>query len=237
MGILNDKQLYYALVDIDGTIKDLVKESTNALEKTMQYMGNVNLTNRGKFVLWLNKISMYIVKLGILPTNKFMQNILMSAYSLILFKNPKIFTTRYFEEYNKEEVFLGDTNKIIEKLYNKDLVVCMLSKNNQNKNILEKNQQSAETKNFAKYVATVCIANNNIIKYFLYKSFMKKRNIYDVEVVIIGDNFFDDVLPAMFLGTKVVWCNKYNSKLKQKLIFFLKFFTKKVLEENEIKDI
>lgn len=236
MAKLNDINLYYALVDVDGTIKDLVKESTNALEKAMEYMGRVNTKRRGKFVLWLNKFNMYIVKLGILPTNKFMQNILISAYALLLFKSPKKFVSKYFEVYNKEEVFFDDAKDIVETLYNKDLVVCVLSKNMQNQSILDARKYTESTK-FLKYISKTYIGEKVTAKYFLYKSFMRNRCIFNYEVVIVGDNFIDDILPAMLLGTKVVWCNKYNSKLKQFFIAILKFFSKKVFDERQISEL
>jgi len=229
MSILNNVDLYLAMVDIDGTIKDLVKENTNALIHTMEKMGNINLKLRGKFVLGINKINMYFVKTGLLPTNSFMQKTLLFLYSILLFKKYEIFKQIYFEEYNKENVFFDCAEEMMDNLYSSKLNAYLVTKNRQNKRML-----NLKNNYIVRDIHRVIIGKKNITKYSVFKSFLSNRYINYREVLIVGDNFWDDVLPALLLGTTVVWCNMYKSRLKNIVINILKIFFKNIKHDSEL---
>lgn len=229
MSILNNVDLYLAMVDIDGTIKDLVEETTNALIRTMESMGNINLKLRGKFVLCVNKINMYFVKTGLLPTNSFMQKTLLLFYSILLLKKYEKFKNKYFEEYNKENVFFECAEEMIDNLHNSQLNVYLVTKNRQNKRILQLKNTS-----IVKDISKIIIGRRNVTKYSVFKSFLSNRYIHKDDVLIVGDNFWDDVLPALLLGTTVVWCNMYKSKLKWCIIKILKLFFRNIKEDSEL---
>ena len=62
------------IFDIDGTLKDLCLEHTNAVKSTLCRFGVNKFKQR--LVLALNKLGMYLVKLGFIPTNQSKQNFL-----------------------------------------------------------------------------------------------------------------------------------------------------------------
>lgn len=229
MHVLDTTNLYLAAVDIDGTLKDLAQENTSALIKTMKSMGNVNLKLRGKFVLWINKINMYFVKTGLLPTNSFMQKTLLFLYSILLFKNYETFKKRYFKAYNKENMFFESAETIIDKLEDKGLKVYLVTKNRQNKRILQ-----VTDKTIANRIERLIIGRKRTSKYVVYKSFISSRGISKNEVLIIGDNFWDDVLPAILLRATVIWCNMYNSKFKAIVINIFKLIFKNIKDESKL---
>lgn len=229
MGVLNNIKLYFALVDIDGTLKDLVKENTTALINAMKRMNNIHLTKRGKFVLWINRCNMHFVKTGMLPTNCLMQNVLLFIYSSLLFKNYNVFKKVYFEEYNKENIFFECAEEMIQNLTDNDFILYLVTKNKQNKRMLK-----LKDKDIIKSIRRIVVGRRKVSKYQLYKSFMSNKLICKDEVLIIGDNFWDDVLPGLLLGSTVVWCNMYNSKLKKLVINILKLFFRNVRDEKEL---
>ena len=225
----NKNKIYTALIDIDGTIKDLVKENNMALVYTMKKMGQVNLTLRGKFVLWINRINMYLVKTGLLPTNKFMQNILIWLYSVLLFKDYAEFKKNYFEAYNKRNIFFKDAEQMMKDVYYNNTSIFLISQNIQNANITTCEKNEFKYSKIMRYVMQVITSPKNIMKYYMYKSFIEDNGIDKNHTVIIGDNFWDDILPGILLGTNVVWCNKYDSKLKNMAIKVLRNIYKKTM--------
>lgn len=229
MSILEDINLFMATVDIDGTIKDLAKENTNALTSVMKKMGNLHLTLRGKFVLWINKVNMYFVKTGLLPTNSFMRDILLFVYSAFLLKNHKNFKRLYFKEYNKENVFFERAEDMIQNIIDSGLIVYLITKNSQNRRIM-----ALKDNNIVKKKLKLIIGNKKTTKYAVYRSFISNKFLQENELLIVGDNFWDDVLPGIFLGATVVWCNMYNSKLKKVVINILKLFFRKIKDDREL---
>jgi len=47
-----------------------------------------------------------------------------------------------------------------------------------------------------------------------YKALFTRLNVDKNQVLIIGDNFFDDLYTARILGVRCLLVNNYNSKLK-----------------------
>lgn len=225
----NNNKIYTALIDIDGTIKDLAKENNIALVYAMRKMGQVNLTLRGRFVLWINRINMFLVKTGLLPTNKFMQSVLICIYSVLLFKKYEDFKDNYFEAYNKRHIFFKDAEKMIKDIYYNNTNIFLISQNIQNANIATCEKNEVKHSKIMRYVMKVITSQKITMKYYIYKSFIEDNLIDKNHTVIIGDNLWDDILPAIILGTNVVWCNKYNSKIKNMAIKVLKGVYKKTM--------
>ena len=228
MSVLNSN-LLIAAIDIDGTIKDLVVENTNALVSTLKRMNNMHNSKRGKFVLWINKINMWFIKTGMLPTNSFMQNILLFIYSVLLLKKYNVFKKIYFKEYNKENIFFECSDDIIQNIIASDFKVYLITKNNQNKRMLK-----LKDNNIIKNTQKIIVGNKKLSKYSMYKAFIYTKRISKNHVLIIGDNFWDDVLPGLLLGLTVVWCNMYNSKFKKLAINILKLFFRNIRNEREL---
>lgn len=225
MSIYN-KNISVVLMDIDGTVKDLVKENTDALIRTMKRLDNVHKTIRGRLVLGINKVNMYLVKTGLLPTNRTMQNILLHIYSFMTFKSFKKFKSVYFKEYNREHIFFDNSKDTLRYIYDNDMRMYFVTKNEQNESILG----CEELKEF-RYKMKLIVGKSGITKYSVYKDFMRKRGFRKYEVLMVGDNLFDDVIPAILLGINVVWCDMYGCRLKRFVLNILRIFTKKVIRE------
>lgn len=225
MSIYN-KNISVVLMDIDGTVKDLVKENTDALIRTMKKLNNVDETIRGKLVFGVNKVNMYLVKTGLLPTNYTMQNILLHIYSFMTFKSFKRFKSVYFKEYNREHIFFDNSKDTLRYIYDNDMRMYFVTKNEQNESILG----CEELKEF-RYKMKLIVGKSGITKYSVYKEFMRKRGFRKYEVLMVGDNLFDDVIPAILLGINVVWCDMYDCRLKRIVLNILRIFTKKVIKE------
>lgn len=225
MSIYN-KNISVVLMDIDGTVKDLVKENTDALIRTMKRLDNVHKTIRGRLALGINKVNMYLVKTGLLPTNRTMQNILLHIYSFMTFKSFKKFKSVYFKEYNREHIFFDNSKDTLRYIYDNDMRMYFVTKNEQNESILG----CEELKEF-RYKMKLIVGKSGITKYSVYKDFMRKRGFRKYEVLMVGDNLFDDVIPAILLGINVVWCDMYGCRLKRFVLNILRIFTKKVIKE------
>ena len=98
------------------------------------------------------------------------------------------------------------------------------------------NEFSSEIDKSTIYRQLIKLENKNMLrKTFnsnknIYKSFIEEQNIDKNYAVIIGDNFWDDILPGILLGVNVIWCNKYNSKIKKQAISILKLFFRNIKE-------
>ena len=217
------------MLDIDGTIKDLVKENTNALIYTMKIMNRVDLKLRGKFVLWINKINMYLVKTGFLPTNGLMQRILLLFYSILLLKKYNKFRNIYFDEYNKKDIFFDCVDKKMKELYANRKSLYLVTKNIQNENILK-----YESLNM---ISRLVVETKKRIKYYTYRDLIEELDVAKENIIIVGDNFWDDVLPALILDLNVIWCNMYNCNLKKIAIKILGSICRKISYCNSIKEI
>lgn len=225
--VLNNKNII--MLDIDGTIKDLVEENTDALIYTMKALNRVDIKLRGKLVLRLNKIITYFIKTGLLPTNSFMQYILLLIYSVLLLKSYSQFKTVYFKRYNEINIFFNGVNKKIEELYGKDKKIYLVTKNVQNRNILKCSDLNV--------ISKLIISENKKSKYYMYNQIMTEFKLSKDSIVIVGDNLWDDVIPALVLGVNVIWCNMYSCKLKQIAIKILCVINKKVLSCDNINRI
>lgn len=236
MNTLDNVFLYASMIDIDGTLKDLVSENNEALLNTLRIMGDIDSKCRGKFILYINRINMYFVKTGLLPTNEIMQKILILFYSFIAFKKYKEFKKIYFEEYNKQNIFFEDSETMLKNIKEHQLRLYLVTKNTQNSNILSielYNKNNLIIREYLK-ISKVIIAQNKGAKYYMYKQFMKDKDFKSDDVIIIGDNLWDDILPAILLKTKVIWCNMYKSKFKKILISIFKKFFNNIKDERDL---
>ena len=81
MQILKNINSKLVILDIDGTLKDLCKEHTNALRVVLQHFNVSGL--RKKAIFALNRLAMYVVKTGLISTNHSKQNFLIKIYAAI----------------------------------------------------------------------------------------------------------------------------------------------------------
>lgn len=186
--------------DIDGTLKDLCKEHTNAVKLTLKQfeVGKV----KSKAILALNKIAMFLVKIGLLPTNHSKQNFLLKVYALIAGVRLIDFYDQYFENYTRELCLFDEVYELLTSL-NKERQVYFATINKQNYNLEECGIPQERI-----------MYTEGAFKVATYNKLLKSINAQRDDVIIVGDNFFDDFVSAKHLGVKCLLVNRYNSKLK-----------------------
>lgn len=196
------------LLDIDGTIKDLVKEHQTALRIT------VNGFNRGKnlrsrLVFFLDKIAMSFVKSGILSTNRDRQEFLLGLYAIILGKSISEFRNLYDTFYNDKAIVFKGIKELLEEVGSKKKL-CFITVNGQNLNI---------EKLGIKREDIYCVQSKK--KIYEYKTALMMNDLDPEDVLVVGDNIFDDIRPAKKLHCKCLLIDNYKSKFKR---FLAKLF-------------
>lgn len=200
--IIREKSVRLIIFDIDGTIKDLHQEHKIAIEKVLKEF-NILYTKRAKFALWLNSIGMVFFKWGCLPTNSFMQKVLLYIMSVITLSDFKKFKDLYYKNYPKYSILFEEMRTEILSLPF-ELNIILSSTNEYN---LSTKQELCKE---------FCVEK---IRAKNYSKIIKEEKIPANSVLIIGDNFFDDFLPAKVLGCNVLLVNMYQSQTKE---FFMK---------------
>lgn len=191
------------IFDIDGTLKDLCKEHDNALRLTLKFF-NIG-RKRKKLICTLNKLAMCMVKVGLFPTNNVMQHILVFVYSLISLRSVKSFSDKYYTNYSKQICLFSGEQKLLEAL-NSDKQIYFSTINKQNYNLEECGIPQEKI-----------VYTTGIFKWKTYEKLLKEKKLSKQDVLIVGDNFFDDFLSAKILKVKCLLVNNYNSKLKEKI--------------------
>lgn len=200
INIINRYNPKAIIFDIDGTLKDLCKEHTNAVELALKQFSVGKF--RSGIVLAMNRIAMIIVKTGLLPTNHSKQNFLVKVYALIAGVKIIEFYDQYFENYTKELCLFDGAYELLTSLNaKKDVYFATINKQNYN---LEECGIPQER----------IMYTEGAFKAATYNKLLKRFNLEIHEVLIVGDNFFDDFISAKQLGVKFLLVNRYNSKLK-----------------------
>lgn len=188
------------IFDIDGTIKDLCTEHTNAVKKTLEKF-NVKKINK-KIMLALNKFAMYIVKTGIIPTNHLKQNFLLKVYAIFCGIKILDFYEVYFENYTSEVCLFDGVYEMLEDL-SKEQEVYFATINKQNYNL--------ET---CKFFNERISYTESSFKAAAYSRIIKSLNLDKSQVLIVGDNIVDDLFSAKQLDVKCILVNRYKSRFK-----------------------
>lgn len=188
------------IFDIDGTLKDLCKEHTNAVKLTLEQFGVGRF--RKSIVLAINKIAMLIVKTGLLSTNHSKQNLLVKVYAVFAGVKVVEFYDQYFESYTQELCLFDGAYELLDFLsVEKEIYFATINKQNYN---LEECGIPQER----------IMYTEGAFKAATYNKILKRFNLENHEVLIVGDNLFDDFFSAKQLGVKCLLVNRYNSKLK-----------------------
>lgn len=188
------------IFDIDGTLKDLCEEHRKALNLTLT---SLKVNNVSRWIIKaLNCVAMGMVKSGIFPTNRAKQDILLGIYSLIAFKKIFNFKNKYYKFYDCQlEVFNG-VKELLNKL-NKEKEVYFATINDQNYNLED-----------CGIVSHQIVYTEGVLKISSYKRLLDELKVKRNDVIIVGDNIFDDIISAKLLKTKSILVNNYNNKFK-----------------------
>lgn len=188
------------IFDIDGTLKDLCAEHTNAVKHTL---GNFGVSKfKRKIVLALNKLAMYLVKIGFISTNPSKQNFLVKVYAIFCGIKIVDFYEEYFENYTGQICLFEGAYDLLNILKDeKEVYFATINKQNYNLEICGISQERISYTEGAFKVAT-------------YNRIIKSLGVDKAEVVIVGDNLFDDLFSAKQLGVKCLFVNRYKSRLK-----------------------
>ena len=188
------------IFDIDGTLKDLCAEHTNAVKYTLNRFGVNKL--KQDLVLALNRLAMYLVKLGVLSTNPSKQNFLVKIYAMLCRVKIVDFYETYFENYTHEFCLFDGAYELLENLNSeREVYFATINKQNYNLGSCGISQERISYTEGAFKVAT-------------YNRIIKSIGIDKSEVVIVGDNLLDDLFSANQLGVKCLVVNRYKSRLK-----------------------
>ncbi|MBR5227767.1 MAG: HAD family hydrolase [Clostridia bacterium] len=185
------------IVDVDGTIKDLYREHNKAIEMTFQNL-RIEKSLRAKFAMWLNKFGMMFFKLGCLPTNAKMQHALLRILSIVTLNNYEVVKELYYRNCRQFSIVFKDIKQELLTLpENVKVILASTNHYTVTENLKLRNEFGVSE-----------------IRNKIYKDILKKEKIKPERVLVIGDNFFDDYVPAKCLGCKVYLVNNYNSCLK-----------------------
>lgn len=189
------------ILDIDGTLKDLCEEHSAALRTTLKECGTGTI--RKKLINFVNSIAMSMVKTGVFSTNRCKQSILIKVFSILSGVKSKQFTDEYFNNYiNQIKLFNGAYNLL--RALDGEKTVYFATINRQNYNL----EECGIPQNRIVYT-------EGVFKVKAYEKILKDIGAEKQDVIVIGDNIFDDVLSAKLLGVKCLLVNHYNSKLKK----------------------
>lgn len=188
------------VLDIDGTLKDLCTEHTTALQITLQSF-DVSVY-RKKLILLINKIAMSMVKTGLFSTNHSKQNLLIKIYAILSGVKINTFSKEYFKSYTEQICLFEGATDLLNSL-NSEKLLYFSTINKQNYNLEECGIPQERI-----------IYTEGKFKVSTYREILKSIGVNKEDVVIIGDNIFDDLLSAKLLGVKCLLVNHYDSKLK-----------------------
>lgn len=201
MNLIRSYNPKVVIFDIDGTLKDLCKEHSNALQTTLEQFEVGK--HRKKIVLAVNAIAMFIVKIGLISTNPSKQNFLVKIFAVLSGVRLIDFYDKYFENYTHELCLFEGSYELLTSL-NKEKMVYFATINKQNYNLEECGIPQERI-----------MYTEGAFKVATYNELLKNTNVNKDEVLIIGDNLFDDWFSAKHLGVKCLLVNRYNTKLKK----------------------
>ena len=231
---IRKKGIRLVILDVDGTMKDLVLEHMCAIKEIARIRQTSENSKDIRVIIAINNFFMCFVKCGLFPTNSVMQNILCFV-NCILFCEPfKNFRCEYLTEYYKRRKIFDNTSELLDEIVKSGAKYVIISKNSQSINFFSGNWTFTQNNIYISDGDKLGLFKNLIESTAVSES----KDILPEEVLIIGDNFWDDVIPAMRLKANVLWCNKYFSSSKRRCIHYLsKIFYKKALGNKEANSI
>lgn len=230
---LKEKGIRLVLIDVDGTLGNLVQEHMLVIKEMVRVRVNLETKKIYDFRIWLNKIFMIFVRIGIFPTNKNMQIILCFINSILFIEPFESFKEEYLRESMITKKAFVSSGQFLNELERLNVKYLLVSKNPRSNRFF-----------YDSISKPITISKNSGNKLDIFKEVIKRVSFnegYDIlpeQVLVIGDNFWDDIVPAMKLNLNVLWCNKYQSKIKEKCNYYLrKLFYKKALDNTEKNSI
>jgi len=191
------------IFDIDGTLKDLCREHNEALLETLDE--NKVRMFRKRVILLLNRIAMSMVKTGVFSTNLLKQRLLVWIYAILSGVNVKNFYYEYFANYSQQMYLFEYVDKLLNHLsFEKRVFFTTINRQNYN---LEECGIPQEN----------IVYTTGSFKVGAYKKLINSIGVDKSQVIIIGDNIFDDLVSAKILGVKCLLINNYNNKLKSNI--------------------
>lgn len=187
--------------DIDGTLKDLVLEHKIALLGSMDNIENKKI--RKKIVVLLDKVAMWLVKTGMLPTNERMKKILINCYAIILNEKIPKFKESYRTFYENENIIFNNVEFLLKELLaKKEVYFVTINKQNYN---LDKHG----------IIQDRIIYTTSQKKINAYEKLLEDKNLNKNNLLIVGDNLIDDIKAAKKLGIDSLLVDNYGSDIKR----------------------
>lgn len=189
------------IFDIDGTLKDLVREHKTALKAGMKNIKNKKI--RKNIVLLLDEVAMWFVKSGILPTNERMKKVLTKLYVFILNEDSEKFKNIYKAHYENTNILFKNIEKLLNKLLGeKDVYFVTINKQNYN---LDSHG----------IIQDKIIYTTSQKKIKAYRKLLDDKKFDKRKLLIVGDNLIDDIRAAKKLGIDSLLVDNYDSAVKR----------------------
>lgn len=207
--LIKEKGVMLFLIDIDGTLKDLTKEHMQVINDFLV----VNNNKKKRLILKINGFFMGFVKSGLFPTNKHTQAALCYINAILFNEKYLDFKKEYLQNYSELRIIFDRCYEMLDEIEKNGAKYILVSKNEQSINFIKNNER------LEKSILKISLSKGN--KKDTFKNAIEfhkneyQNTIRDEQIVVIGDNFWDDIVPAMFLGIRFLWCNKYKSKVKK----------------------
>ncbi len=223
---IKEHNIRIVLVDVDGTLKDLAGEHMMTVQEMVRMRASKKTIEIYNIIIYINAFLMWFVKTGLLPTNENMQIVLCFINSFMFGESFQSFKEEYIKEYSYIKKIFKGSYDLLDDIQNAGAKYILVSKNKQSINFFE------EKPIFERGEIIICCSDKSKLSSFVQAIYSVTRNreytLLSEQILIIGDNFWDDVIPAKDLGARVIWCNKYNSRLKAICNYFLckKFYKK-----------
>ena len=158
---------------------------------------------RKKAVLLLDKVAMWFVKTGILPTNERMKKILTNVYAIILNEKFESFKMEYKLYYENVNIIFNNIEKLLkELLVEKEVYFVTINKQNYN---LDAHG----------IVQDRIIYTTSQKKINAYEKLLEDKSLNKDSLLIVGDNLVDDIRAAKKLGIDSLLVDNYGSDIKR----------------------
>lgn len=207
---INGNPVKCIIFDGDGVIIDIKKNMQKALEAVLLPLDSKWQNMVKPVIRFILKFAIFVNNIGVLKASEEKLKLLITFFSLLLFKNPAKFTTTFFEEYEKLDVYITEGNlstyDLICKLKKRGYIVVGCSNNFQNAIIFRETME--EENIFVSGSIGGQLSRKKMKKPGLYGKMLLKKQILYSNCVIVGDSYRDDILAGKKYGVSTIFFSR-----------------------------
>ena len=135
---------------------------------------------------------------------------LFKEYDMPLDKTPKEIYSIYLKSFEDNWCLFDDVYNVLEKLYDSGYKLGVISNGD-----LEQQTDKLSRTGILKFFEVVTTSSEydcTKLDHRLYESIIKRFNINKDQMIMIGDQVEEDVLPCLEIGIDAIWLNRKNIK-------------------------